>query len=293
MIVYPPNNPTQHSIEETESGLGTEMLGAQQPAQAVTAGAASDAEGHRSEKGPSSPPWSIPEVLALAAAAIVVVILSLISVGFLANRFVFHQPSLMEAMQRPAVAIVGQTVAYLLVLAMMYAMAGARGGDPWKSIQWNWPRRWALYLWYGVGLSIGLQMFAHFLPMPKTLPIDKFFETPHQAWLLSIFGVTLAPLVEELFFRGFLYPALARRLSVSISILITGIGFGVIHLDQLQYSWGPALIIMLVGIVLTTVRAYTRSVGSTVLMHVGYNLTIMLALFYGTDGFRHLEKLKQ
>src|SRR5262245_54769204 len=110
MIVYPPNNPTQHSIEETESRLRAESLSAQQPAQAVTAGAASDAEGHRSEKGPSSPPWSIPEVLALAAAAIVVVILSLISVGFLANRFVFHQPSLMEAMQRPAVAIVGQTV---------------------------------------------------------------------------------------------------------------------------------------------------------------------------------------
>jgi membrane protease YdiL (CAAX protease family) len=129
--------------------------------------------------------------------------------------------------------------------------------------------------------------------MPKTLPIDQFFETPREAWLLSIFGITLAPLMEELFFRGFLYPVLVRRMNILTAILLTGIAFGAIHGAQLMYSWGPVLVIVLVGIALTAVRAYTNSVGSTVLMHIGYNLTITVAMYYGTDGFRHLDKLKQ
>ena len=295
ITVYPQNNPTEGSVEQ-EAGRerDSEPLVPQEtaPASSVTQ-AAVDGLGSARAAPVEDPPWSVPEVVALALAAFFLVLLSLASVSILANRFLFHQPSWLGAAQRPAVVLVAQTIGYVLVLVLMYWVAGARGEQPRKSIQWNWPQHWALYLWYGIGLSIGLQMFAHFLPMPKTLPIDQFFETPRQAWLLSIFGITLAPLMEELFFRGFLYPALARWLNVPFAILITGLAFGGIHGDQLRYSWGPVLVIVLVGMVLTTVRAYTRSVASTVLMHVGYNLTIMVALFYGTDGFRHLEKLKQ
>jgi hypothetical protein len=292
--VHPQDNPTEHSVEqEAGSDPGSALLPSPESTPGNPTGTAELARPARAKKRPVNPPWTIPEVLALALAAMLVVGLSVFAVSIVANRLVFHQPSLMAVAQRPAVLLVSQTIAYFLVLALMYLLAGARGESPQKAIQWNWPRHWALYLWYGIGLSIGLQMFAHFLPMPKTLPIDQFFETPRQAWLLSIFGITLAPLMEELFFRGFLYPALARPLNVPAAILLTGLGFGAIHGDQLKYSWGPLLIIVLVGIVLTAVRAYTGSVGSTVLMHVGYNLTLMVALFYGTDGFRHLEKLKQ
>jgi len=287
------DNPVEHPAEQNAGReAGSDRL-AQPSAPAVSAVDAGLGPPTRAKKRPVDPPWTIPEVIALALAAVLVVGVSVFVVSILANQFVFHQPSLVAVAQRPAVLLVSQTIAYFLVLGLMYLLAGARGESPRKAIQWNWPQRWALFLWYGIGLSIGLQMFAHFLPMPKTLPIDQFFETPRQAWLLSIFGITLAPLLEELFFRGFLYPVLARALNVPVAILITGLGFGAIHGDQLKYSWGPVLIIVLVGIVLTAVRAYTRSVGSTVLMHVGYNLTIMVALFYGTDGFRHLEKLRQ
>ena len=50
------------------------------------------------------------------------------------------------------------------------------------------------------------------------------------------------------------------------------------------------LIIFLVGIVLTTVRAVTKSVASSFLAHVGYNGTLMVLAAWATDGFRHMEK---
>jgi membrane protease YdiL (CAAX protease family) len=82
---------------------------------------------------------------------------------------------------------------------------------------------------------------------------------------------------------------LARRLGAVWGILLTALPFGLMH--YLQYrSWSAVLIIILVGVVLTTVRAITKSVASSFLAHVGYNGTLMLIAAVATDGFRHMEK---
>jgi len=46
----------------------------------------------------------------------------------------------------------------------------------------------------------------------------------------------------------------------------------------------------LVGVVLTTVRAVTKSVAASFLAHVGYNGALMVLAAWATDGFRHMEK---
>jgi membrane protease YdiL (CAAX protease family) len=53
------------------------------------------------------------------------------------------------------------------------------------------------------------------------------------------------------------------------------------------------LVIFLVGMVLTMVRAKTNSVSAGLLIHVVYNGTLSALMFVATDGFRHLEKLNQ
>jgi uncharacterized protein len=184
-------------------------------------------------------------------------------------------------------------VAYLLVLAYMYILVTRERRQPsfLDAIHWNWPRGIWLYLGSGAALSLALQALAHVLPMPKELPIDTFFRTPAEAWALTIFGITLAPLMEELFFRGFLYPVLARGVGITAAIFVTAFAFALLHGSQLKFSWGPVLVIFLVGVVLTMVRAYKNSVGAGLLIHVAYNGTISALMFAATDGFRHLEKL--
>jgi membrane protease YdiL (CAAX protease family) len=130
------------------------------------------------------------------------------------------------------------------------------------------------------------------LPIPRHLPIDRFFQTAREASVMTVIAVTLAPLMEELFFRAFLYPVLARELGTVIAILLTSALFGLLHGAQLGYSWA-VLIIFLVGLALTTVRAMTKSVASSFLVHVGYNGTLSALLLVATGGFRHLEKLTQ
>jgi membrane protease YdiL (CAAX protease family) len=46
------------------------------------------------------------------------------------------------------------------------------------------------------------------LPGPANSPIEKMISSPGAAWLMFAFGVTMAPFFEEMFFRGFLLPAL-------------------------------------------------------------------------------------
>ena len=145
----------------------------------------------------------------------------------------------------------------------------------------------------GIALELCLVPFAYLLPMPKHAPIDDFFRTARDAYVLSLFGVFFAPLFEEVFFRGFVYPVLARRIRMIPAIVITALCFAVIHASQLKYSWGPVLVIFLVGIALTTVRAVKKSVAATVLMHMAYNGSIFIAAYIATGGFRHMERFNQ
>jgi CAAX protease family protein len=244
---------------------------------------------------PENPPWTGWEVLALAVATFVAMVICILAVGFALRPYVApHQPWT-AAMTRPEVIVGGQLFAYTLLFLLMYAMVrNHTDGDVFAALRWNWPtKKWGNYLLAGLLLAICLVPFEYFLPIPKKLPVDEFFKTARDAYILSIFGIFFAPLFEELFFRGFLYPVLARRLGMGASIFITSVFFAGIHGSQLKYSWAPVLMIFIVGVTLTTVRALKKSVAATTLMHMAYNGTIFIATFIATDGFRHMERFNQ
>jgi membrane protease YdiL (CAAX protease family) len=194
------------------------------------------------------------------------------------------------------IIIPAQSVAYLLVVVFMVFIVWTRHRSGFlQGIQWNMPALHAALtaLGSGVALALASQLFSGLLQRwtPKSLPIDQYFKNPASGYLLAAFGIFVAPFVEEFFFRGFLYPALARWTGVPAAIVLTAIGFSSIHQEQLAHAWAPLLIIFGVGLVLTIVRARTRSVATSVLIHMGYNGTLFTMLFFLTQGFRHMERM--
>ena len=242
---------------------------------------------------PRDPAWTALDLVRLVVLTIVALIAGVFAVVLIARVGIHPHSNIGDIVRIPLVAVAGQGLAYLLVFAYMYILVTRerRRPDFLNAIHWNWPSSPAVYVLIGVVLSFALQILASRLPIPKNLPIDTFFSTPSEAWVLTIFGITLAPLMEELFFRGFLYPVLARGIGVTAAIFVTGFAFALLHGSQLMYSWGPVLVIFLVGIVLTMVRAFKNSVAASLIVHIAYNGTISALMFYATDGFRHLEKL--
>ncbi len=244
----------------------------------------------RPTRAGENPVWTGWDVLLLALLSLGILFVVQLGVVLAARRFAYPHQSLGDVAQKPVLALLSELVAYAFVaIYMVVLIEGKYHTRFWPAIRWNWPGIAGLSL-VGIGvLMLGLDMLGRFLPMPKSTPFDQFFERPMDAYLTAAFAITFGPLMEELFFRGFLYPVLARRTGAFWGIVLTALPFGLMH--YLQYrSWSAVFIIVLVGVVLTAVRAVTKSVASSFLAHVGYNATLMALAAWATDGFRHMEK---
>ncbi len=241
---------------------------------------------------PLEPPWTFLDVVYIALSAVVFIfVLGSIALGIAASSHLFHgEPAQMLA-RDPKLLVPTQALSYVFVVAFMAFVVGRRSrAGLWKAVRWNWPPAWVGFLAGGVILAYGVTVASTYLPIPKQLPMDRYFREPVDAWLMAGFGIFVAPVVEELFYRGFLYPVLARRLGEVAGILFTALPFAFMHGGQLAFSWAPLLMLFVVGTVLTTVRAQTGSVSAGVLVHAGYNATLFTFLFLATDHFRHLER---
>ena len=190
----------------------------------------------------------------------------------------------------PRVLLSAQLAAYLLVFGALWRLFAHhyRIGF-FRALSWRWPVRWPAFLAGGVLLALAVQFSARFLPAPPELPIDKMMRTPLDAWLMSAFGVLIAPFAEEVLFRGLLFPALARRAGALVSLIVTSVLFGAIHAQQLAGAWTQVTCIILVGLVLTVVRWRFRSLASSTLVHVGYNGALFVAMFVETHGFTNFQ----
>lgn len=239
-----------------------------------------------------NPPWTLADVVRILLVAVVaLVVLGAVIVPVAARRLGVPATSA-QITENPRVALPVQAAAYVVVLIFMVVTLRVRQLHFWKSIQWNWPGlKWPAYVLGGALLGFLIEGASAFLPIPKEVPFDKYFTDATGAYLMAVFGVTLAPLMEELFFRGFLYPALSRSIGVTLSLLITALAFALLHAAQLAHAWAPLFLIFVVGFVLTYTRARARSVASSFLIHAGYNSTLFALMWFATDHFRHLEKL--
>ena len=94
---------------------------------------------------------------------------------------------------------------------MIVLVRANRASGSGTAIRWNWPGPAMLrFLLGGIGFAFAVEFASRWLPIPKSLPVDKYFSDTAGAYLMAAFGITLAPLLEELFFRGMLYPVLRR-----------------------------------------------------------------------------------
>jgi len=135
--------------------------------------------------------------------------------------------------------------------------------------------------------------------------------------MLTAFGIFIAPLFEEMIFRGFLVPAMAtawdwavekstgvspRPLDIQgqpvwspaamiFSAMVVSVPFALMHSAQLGQAWGPLLLLYCVSLVLCAVRLVTRSLAASTLVHAIYNAILFSFMFVQTGGFRHLEKI--
>jgi uncharacterized protein len=238
-----------------------------------------------------NPVWNGWDVLALTGVTVLSMFVFPLFVLLGARAFFYPHASLIELAQRPILLLIAQFLLYIPVGVFMAMLVKAKDRAPfWQAIRWNWPHSVWRLLALGAGMFFVLGLLQNLLPMPKDTPFDHLFDNPRDAYVLSVLAITIGPLMEELFFRGFLYPVLARRMGITWGIILTALPFGLIHLQQYGWAWAAGLVIFLVGVVCGAVRAITKSVGASFLVHVGYNGVQMILAIVVTHGFLRMDK---
>jgi membrane protease YdiL (CAAX protease family) len=238
-----------------------------------------------------NPVWNGWDVLLIVGVSIATILVFQFALLLGAHFFFYPRTPLVDLAQQPMLLLVSQfLIDGAVVIYLLLLVEGKYNVGFGRAIKWNWPRAVWRPLGIGVIMLLVLSMLENLLPMPKDTPFEKLFSSPRDAYLLAIIAVTIGPLVEELFFRGLFYPVVARRWGAVWGVGLTALPFALMHMPQYGYAWGALLVIFIVGVVCGTVRAVTRSVGASFLVHVGYNGAQMLIALAWTRGFTRMPK---
>jgi hypothetical protein len=194
-----------------------------------------------------------------------------------------------------AVYVVGEQIAWfgLLMLFLWVTLGVLRETPFWRTVGWRavtpptpLPGVAGRYLLLGWLLAALVGVAQTHVHQPENMPIQELFKDRMGTLLVMSLAVFIAPVVEETVFRGYLYPLLARKLGVPLGIVMTGLFFGMLHGAQLGWTWGLVGLLILVGIVLTYVRARTGTVVASYFVHLGYNSMLAMSAGISSHGFR-------
>jgi membrane protease YdiL (CAAX protease family) len=109
------------------------------------------------------------------------------------------------------------------------------------------------------------------------LPINSIMEKSIS--FLAI--IIVAPIAEELLFRGLLFGRLATRLDARTVIIITSILFGLVHIETFgtDANWSAVAITANIGAWLGYLRYKTNGIGAPIMLHALNNL-VTFSLVY-------------
>ena len=119
-------------------------------------------------------------------------------------------------------------------------------------------------------------------------PAAEVVPQPYSLGQLAISGLTgvvLAPLTEEIYFRGLLLEWFQQRLALFPSALITAAIFALYHFYFLQYpgiaGWIATAAVAAMGLLCALWAQRTRSLRAPVAAHAAYNAMFVLVTFFG------------
>ncbi len=181
----------------------------------------------------------------------------------------------------------GGVLVYLAAVASLVTFARLIGrGDAASMLGWTgpWPaitrtgwRLLACALVYHIVAGAALRYFFPEFALWIIPPRDAM------ALILSfVMIVILAPLAEELLFRGWIFGSLRARFSAGGAILATAILFALVHMDPTGVY---PIAVLAPGLVLSVIRERTGSVKGAVLAHALYNGIGWLLLVFATALF--------
>lgn len=183
------------------------------------------------------------------------------------------------------VQVISTAAAHLLTLLLCWVVVTRFGRRPFlANIGWPWEGRSGFYKFTFiiaiVGISIMINVaLARILPQSEETIFDKLLKSSEQVRIaVAILAVFSAPLVEEAVYRGVLFSALRSRLGLASTVLVVTTLFASLHFIQYWGAWAGLAGLTAFSLVLTVIRAKTKSLFPCVVAHTLYNCVGAIAI---------------
>jgi len=194
--------------------------------------------------------------------------------------------------ENPFFLLVLQSVFYLFILGYLYLLVAINYRQPfWRALAWRRPRlKQVLVCLAGGVLLAGVVLAApSLLPEAPDFPLEHLFSSPAAGYAVGSFAILVAPLMEELVFRGLLFGIFESRVGLRFAVLVTAVLFAGLHVPEYWGAWNHALMILVVGLAFSFARGLTGSLAPSIILHVAYNSTMMTGLYFATSRFHNLQ----
>ena len=183
--------------------------------------------------------------------------------------------------KRAFILFPAQVLLYAFLLGALAFIFRRYYGKPfWQSLRWT-PAEWStpFVATCGVFAAVAVVVASVLMRTPDIdSPMKALLSDPASVVMIAVLGTTLAPVCEEIVFRGFLQPLLVRALGAAPGILLAAAAFGLMHLQEYGYSWRHALLISAAGAGFGWMRQRTGSTKAAAVMHAAYNGVFFLLL---------------
>lgn len=196
--------------------------------------------------------------------------------------------SLLQGLDEQVQQITGAAISQLALLAALLGFLRyfpEKFSPPINSrpLSWVAAGKIALYSFFVAipiiwSVSAAWTGFLHLLgssPPPQE-PVLWFAEADGAAMILLMIAATvfIAPLTEELLFRGCFYRFLRSRISIPFALIISGLFFSLLH-----YSLLAVLPLFVLGVILAYAYEKTGNLKVPILIHALWNANTVIILY--------------
>jgi membrane protease YdiL (CAAX protease family) len=222
-----------------------------------------------------TPPWGIPATLAWLLGSFLVS--AVVASGFFAI-WQGDSPRSFETYDGVLIAV-GALTSVPVQIAVLTWAARLRGWAPMNYFALSVPKRGevivAVVCVAAVDLVFNGLLYLTGRDIVAPFQVEAYRSAQNAGWLLWLLVaiVFIAPVGEEIAFRGFLYRGLARAGWEPYAIVAIAFAWALLHI---QYDWLGMVQIFLLGLLLGWFRWASGSTALTIAMHVLINLEAMI-----------------
>jgi membrane protease YdiL (CAAX protease family) len=174
---------------------------------------------------------------------------------------------------------IGSFIAKSSAIILIAALLASKRADPLARLGIRPPKSkmWRRYLAPFILLAAAVRIYLFNDPLSPNLPIRFVFpEAMIIANALIIFSsLVIAPVIEELIFRGYMYDVLERSFGALFSVFATSALFMLAHAPQLNGEPFGMGLILLLGLLLGAMRRRSGSTLIPIFYHGVYNLVFI------------------